>query len=515
MRISRLLVAALMVAVFVVGVRWGTFAVGGSDSSCYVIQARNWARFQLQEPQPLALAAPWPGALASFAVTGHVASPTVRGAMVPICASGLSMLMALVSRLGDGTALFLVVPLFGAVLIGAVYALGERVSSHVGLAAAVLTAMSPVFLFQLVQPMSDVPAAALWCTAAALMSSTWRRSALTAGLVTSLAILVRPNLLPLGIAMGVLSLAGPSGTIRSRVKAAVAYAVGSVPGCLAVGLINQYFYGSPLSSGYGSAQGLFALVNVGPNFRHYFTWTWDTTTPVFLLGFLAPLIRRGWLTCSCAALVLVNLACYLPYVVFEEWSYLRFLLPTLPLVLLLAVITLDLLFGRVVQIGRRMAEPMQRMAALGLLAVTTLVLTAGMARTAVERHVFALATLESRFVRAGRAVADRLPRNAAVVTAMESGSVTYYSGRLTVAWDQIDPDSLDSALAYLRDRDREPYLLFERGEEPGFRRRFQRSDLGRLDWPPAIEIGGQVRVYRPGDRARYFSGTSIKTDYVR
>ena len=39
----RAAIALLMTAVAAVGLRWGTFAVGGSDSYCYVAQAKAWA----------------------------------------------------------------------------------------------------------------------------------------------------------------------------------------------------------------------------------------------------------------------------------------------------------------------------------------------------------------------------------------------------------------------------------------------------------------------------------------
>ena len=48
----------------------------------------------------------------------------------------------------------------------------------------------------------------------------------------------------------------------------------------------------------------------------------------------------------------INLALYLPYIQFEDWSFLRFLLPTLPVVLILTVAALDALVGRVLTARR-------------------------------------------------------------------------------------------------------------------------------------------------------------------
>ena len=94
----------------------------------------------------------------TFAPAGHIPSPTVPGAIVPICPAGLSLLMAPFLAIGGPSAIFLVVPLFGALLVVAIHAVGSRYSEAVGLASAAVTAASPAFVFQLFQPMSDVPA---------------------------------------------------------------------------------------------------------------------------------------------------------------------------------------------------------------------------------------------------------------------------------------------------------------------------------------------------------------------
>jgi hypothetical protein len=131
------------------------------------------------------------------------------------------------------------------------------------------------------------------------------------------------------------------------------------------------------------------------------------------------------------------------------------------------------------------------------------------------RHAFDLRRYEARFERAGLFVAARLPANAIVITDYESGSVRFYSGRPALAWGALDPGWLDGAVAFARERGLEPYLMFERAEEPVFRARFAASSLGALDWPPAAEIASQVRVYRVSDRERYRAGLPLSTEYVR
>ena len=135
--------------------------------------------------------------------------------------------------------------------------------------------------------------------------------------------------------------------------------------------------------------------------------------------------------------------------------------------------------------------------------------------TAAARGVFGLWQFERRFRDAGEYVAARLPEQAVVLTIWESGSVRYYGKRLTILPDQIDPAWLDRVLAFLDEIGRPPYLLIEVAEEPAFKQRFQASSrFGGLDWPPMAQIGREVRIFNPADRARYLAGEQIATERV-
>jgi hypothetical protein len=219
-----------------------------------------------------------------------------------------------------------------------------------------------------------------------------------------------------------------------------------------------------------------------------------------VLALLAPWLLPGGLSVLALSMFIVNLALYVPYVVFDDWSYLRFLLPTIPLLLILVVAVMDAAARR------------QRVAWItGAVAVGLVFL---FVREARQRPTFVLKQLEARFERAGVFVSNRLPPNALVVTSAESGSVRFYAGRKTLVWDGLDPAWLDRALLYVRTKGYEPYLLFERREEPDFRQRFPGSAIARLDWPPMAEVASQVRIYRPEDRDRYFQGTLPATEFV-
>ncbi len=498
-------IALLLVTVAAVGLRWESFVAGGSDSYCYLYQAQRWASGRLQVPEPLAREAPGPNAALTFAPAGHVPSDTVPGAIVPVCPSGLSIVMAIFVALGSVSAAALVVPLFGALLIWGTYLAGSRFGPRVGVASAALAACSPVFLYQLVQPMSDVPAAACWLLAVAAITGTRRHGAALGGLAAAIAILIRPNLVPLAAPLGAFLLLRPERRWRQRLECAAVFTMVVAAGCVAVALIQRTYYGSALNSGYGTLGAIYSVNRIAPNTERYLLWLTDVHSPAWMLAVAAPFLLPGALTRLMASLVLVNVACYLPYVVFEHWSYLRFLLPTLPLIVIMLVAAIDAACRRIAPIAARPA-----------VVAASVLLAALWVLEAQNRQVFRLQALEARFEQGGTFVDRRLPPNALVITSWQSGSVRFYSGRKTLVWDQLDPAWLDDAIAYVRSRGFEPFLLFERWEEPVFRRRFAaQSAIGLLDWRPAVEVAAQVRVYRPDDRERYLRGAQPPTEYFR
>ena len=94
-----------------------------------------------------------------------------------------------------------------------------------------------------------MPAAALWMVAVAAVTGASRRSSLVGGLATSAAIVMRPNLLPLGLAIGVFLLVRPEPDMAEALRLAMTYAICCAPGCAIVAITQQAFYGSPLEPG--------------------------------------------------------------------------------------------------------------------------------------------------------------------------------------------------------------------------------------------------------------------------
>ncbi len=491
MNAVRLLVVGAALAVGAVGLWRGTWAVGGSDSSCYALMAAAFAGGSLQ-PTTTLTEAPWPEAARTFAPGGFVPSPRRPEAASPICSPGFSLLLAPLVAIGGRDAIFLLTPVAGALLVWLTFLFGRHLAGpSAGAAAALVVAAMPVFVFQIVQPMNDVVVATLWMTVLVLAARPQDHSGWI-GALTGLAILIRPNLAPAAVVVAAWLLTG-------GVARLVRFGVAAAPFLLLVGFFNAVLYGHPLQSGYGSAGDLFSARYVPVNVRNYGSALLETQLGFPLLGllmiFVAParLSRLVWLTLGTAASITLV---YLFYKPFPEWWYLRFLLPVLPMMTALAM-------AAIVFATRRTLVLWPVMAVVVAFAMTTEAMG-----EALDLH-----RLEGRFRTVGAIARDRLPANAVFLTVWNSGSVRYHADREAILWDSLDPAALDLAVAWLFTRGLEPYVVLEEWEEPAFRARFAgHSAWADLDWPPRYRVLPSVRIFRARDRARYLAGETVPTE---
>jgi hypothetical protein len=527
------LVAALAVAA---GAYWGTYVAGGPDSYCYLNQAELFVRGRVRDPQKLVQDAPWPGRVDTVVPVGHVAAPRGGIAVVPMCPPGYPIALAVARLIGGRTTMFWVIPILGGLAVWWTFLLGRRIGgADVGLSAAVLFAASPTFLYQVVQPMSDVAATAAWTGALVIaLGPSGARQALFSGAAIGAAVLIRPNLAPLGIVAAGMVLRTDT---RSRLRVSVSLVLGGLPFAIALMALQHTMYGGPFTSGYGELKFLFSIDHVIPNVTRYPVWLVATQTPLVALALVAPWTaattedanRLRWLL----AFALVTFACYVPYVVYDAWWFLRFVLPAFPpLLVLMAFVIVRWLTrsGPGVALNQQPAsnqpggrvrltpagpDPFSRRHFGLILTVITGVLVAFQLVTAERRAVFRLRNLEWRYRAGGEYVARRLPPNAVVITTQQSGSVRFYSGRPTLVWDSLEPAWLDRAVEFLEAKGYRPYFLFEMNEESLFRQRFEgRGRFGGLDWPPAAEIDWTVHIYDAADYDRFRRGEKISTDIV-
>lgn len=510
--LSTFIAIAAAIALAAVGVVSGTYAAGGSDSSCYALMAEAFASGQLQPLSALESQVPWPDASTTFAPGGFVPSRLNPAAAAPVCVPGFSLLLAPLGKLGGPTALFSATPVAGALLVWLAFLAGRALAGPLaGAMSATLVATSPIVLFQVVQPMNDIATAALWTAVyVALLSRRWA----LAGICCGLALLVRPNLLPLAAVAGVFVLTdripNPQSQIpnlESRIPKGIVFSLAALPCAVAVLYLNDRLYGGPLRSGYGQLSHLFSLANIPTNAGRYSGWLVETETVLILLGLLAPLVvdrdrrRAAWLALGMIATIATM---YFAYTRFDDWSYLRFLLPAITLLLVLAsVVATTLTLRGSAKVG--VFVILFGMAAFGLNGV----------RMARGRFAFNMQALEQRYRSAGIVARDRLPAEAVILTTWDSGAIRFHARKEAIVWEALDPAWLDRALEWLSQHGHRPFILVESWEEPRFRERFAaRSTIGKLDWPPKYEVDRVVRVYDPADRARYVRGERIVTEYV-
>jgi hypothetical protein len=486
-----------------IGVSFGTYSASAADGAGYISQADLLAQRRITFNEPLIFRATWPEAAWTFAPLGY--RPGRQGdEIVPTYPPGLPLAMVVASTVAGDAGPFLVAPLFGAVCMFATYLLGARLHSRIcAVVAAALVTASPIWLFQIVQPMSDVPAAALWTMA--LLAAT-SDAAIVAGLASSAAILMRPNLFLLGASVLVVLLysresAHQSG-LRTRATTLAAFAATAAIGPLLVAALQWRLYGSPLLSGHGTLSDLFALGNIPTNVRDYAVRIFVGETPAIVAAIVAfillvamrrrarpdePSLSRPFGLLLVVAVPL--LVCYLPYGVFPDWSYLRFLMPVFP--------------AAFIAVGALVANASLRIpgSARGPLLVLTLVACCSADVVIAHRYAaFDMHRYESRYRTAGRYLAEVLPRDAVIVTSQESASAHYYTGLPILRWDFLA--DLDAAVETLIAAGRHPVLLVEDWEEPVLRARFPRSALAPLDWNARALFGTttRVRMLDPADR---------------
>jgi hypothetical protein len=496
-----LVAAALALTLAITAAAWSTRIAGGADAYGYVSQADLWLAGDLVIKQPWVAEVPWPNAEWSFSPLGYrPAEPRGQWAIVPTYSPGLPLLLAGAKLLGGQCALFAVVPLFTGLGVLVTYGIGKRlVSPCGGVIAAWLVAASPIVIGIALEPLTDVPVMTVWAISIYLLLARigGRLSPALVGLAAGIAILIRPNLVPLSIPLGMWYMIRRQTDGHSRLLSSALFALAVLPAILLIAFLNDRLYGSPLSSGYGTLDDLYAWSHVGPNLRRYFAWFIFAETPVALAGLAALLVptRRLWTAAAdlrivpiLAMFVALLWGQYLAYEVYDSWGFLRFLLPSWPLIM--AGLAAVLLAASDAWLAR-----LPRVVAQTALAVLVVLLGVWTFSTALRDNIF------NRQAAAPEAPLGQLVRkhtvdNSVVLVWERSGTIRYYSGRTTLRYDFLDGDWLDRAVAWLRGRGVHVYAVLDPNHREQCLRRFAgQATLAALDRP--------VFVYEPARTALY------------
>ena len=485
-RFANPIIVSIAVTVAVVSGVFATRSAAGADASGYISEGAALARGQLFYQDDL------------FDLTrGHDAfltsplgwRPTPNSAaQAPTYPPGLPLLMAVPHAIAGVDGAAAVVGLSAAVAVAATGSLALVLGgAAAGVIAATLIGFSPVFMHQAIQPMSDVPVTAAWMLSFLFIAKGRSRAA---GVACAIAVLIRPNLAPLALVP--LVLAG------DRMRFGVPVALSGI----LLGVLQTVWYGSPLRSGYGSADALFAIANIGGNVERYSRWLLATSPVLVLAVFGGARLRAERNVRGLAAFAMLVIAAYLVYAVFDDWSYLRFLLPALAVFAVLTAIEFAAWFARC---------PQARRAPL-LLAVGVAIAAHGLS-TMRSLDTFKLAGQLQRVSQAADFVNAHTPRGAVIVAGEQSGSMRYYTGRSILRWEAATSDALSASIGTLEQSARPVYIVLDVWEEGLFRSKFAGVPAASLDWPPMLETGTthRTRMWKLSDRQEFLRGERIET----
>jgi hypothetical protein len=191
----------------------------------------------------------------------------------------------------------------------------------------------------------------------------------------------------------------------------------------------------------------------------------------------------------------------------DTWFWLRYLLPAFPPLFVLVSAGLAVALAGLSRGARLIATGV----VVGLLGWHGIVY-------GVNDGIFRFREGERKSRAIGEYIASRLPDRAVFISKLHSGSIRYYSGRLTIQYEGIPPDALDLVIADLKPLGYQPFIVLEDWEEPLFFERFRRhSALAALDWPPRVLLdhATKVKIYDPADRGLSPATRPITTEIIR
>ena len=245
---------------------------------------------------------------------------------------------------------------------------------------------------------------------------------------------------------------------------------------------------------------MFSWAYLKTNLQRYPGWLIESQTVLIITGLITPILLRKRagtrglppvvMACILLGLCAMNWAAYMTYFPFDDWGYLRFLLPSYPPLIVLSSAAFVLILQR---------TKAPRLLGTALLA---LIMIAGLdfGRRAA---IFTMFHGETRYQRTGEYIAANLSERAVLMSMQHSGSLRYYSGRTTIRYDLLRPSRLDQFVEHFTSRGYPVYFVLDDWEEPEFKRRFAELNvLGKLDWAPIARLKGinPVAIYDPRSR---------------
>lgn len=453
--------------------RHATQVAGGADSSGYLNSARLLADGHLQAtlrvPDVIAAAEP---ELNRVHFTPHGFFPHEDKAhLPPTYPPGIPLQFALAGKLLGWTAGPLAIELFAALAaVVLCYLVGREcgLDHWPALTGAIALALSPLFLFSSLQPLSDTSAAtwsltAIWC--ALRLNRTGRLGwAAATGATFAMAVLVRPTNTVILPALLVL--------IGAQWRRLLAFGLAGLPAALWLGYYNHALYGAATRSGYGDWYSSFAAEYFAPTAVHFLHWLALLLPAVLLPAAVATVLLPSLRNRKVLALTLwfgAVAGLYAFYTVSHEaWWCLRFILPAFPPLIIGGLLALERFTSR------------WRGATLGACAVLMAWAALGSWHWTRKLGVLWTATYESAYQEAAETARRELPPHALVVAGYISGAIYFYTDLPMLRWDLIEPADFKRYAATMAKAGRPIFAVIYEAEEKDALAGHVRGDWTRI-----------------------------------
>jgi hypothetical protein len=246
------------------------------------------------------------------------------------------------------------------------------------------------------------------------------------------------------------------------------WVLGGVPGAIGLGLYNHHLYGSAFRTGYIDIFSSFGLEYLAPTAVHFGKWLALFLPAVVLILPLAaighlPTRRRELLGLGLVGGTTIGfyLLCAFSH---DAWTYLRYILPALPPLILAALLGVEALArGPAIRWSRRFRP------------VVALVLTLWVVGNSWywTRNLYTLYVpgYERAYQEAVQQVRERAPANALILCCNTSGAIYYYTEMPTLLFDTLEPEEFARYSELVRQAGRPIYAcIFDIEEEEAMRR---------------------------------------------
>jgi len=474
---------------------------GPNDSGGYLNSAKMLARGRIAADAPAipTTSGPLHDAQLVLPITFRVAPD---GRMAPEYPVGLPLMVATVAQvlpMERAVAVVVWLHLVLGVLATSMLARLAGLSRAWSWLAAAMMGLSPLYIFQAVQPMTDV-AALGWVTLAVVLA--WKSRdrlawAVPAGLVMAMAVLLRPS--------NVLAAVPVLVCLAGRWRQLTAWGLAGVPAAVWLLWYQKTLYGDPLATGYGSMPAMFGLRFFWPTVRAYAADLPLFFSPAIVLVFAGPFMRglsahfRVVLTTWVAAFVLF----YSVY--WCTWDNgMRFLLPAAPAMVVLMLAVVQRLCTR---LGLEVFTTGSFWRGLVPSFVVPALMLGWLLGVGVARQVLFWPQANREHAVVATWARDHLPGDAVVFAKHASGSLAFYTDLLVVRIDRAavrQPGFIES----IAGTGRPVFAVTYHWETPGFDPDEGKSGSGYPDlpgqWKQRVTLWddhAMVWAWQPADRA--------------